>query len=48
MGVVANEDLATIRAEVDATGEGIVDSLLARKLITPADVTRAKAAQFGA
>jgi general secretion pathway protein E/type IV pilus assembly protein PilB len=48
MGVVANEDLAPIRAEVDATGEGIVDSLLARKLITPADVTRAKAAQFGA
>ena len=48
MGLVSNTDVASMRAEADSTGQGVVDLLLARSLIKPADVTRAKAAQFGA
>lgn len=48
MGVVPNEELTTARSEADSTGQGVVDILLTRKVIKPADVTRAKAAQFGA
>ena len=48
MGLVSNEDLGTVRAEADSTGQGVVDLLLSRKSISPMDVTRAKAAQFGA
>jgi type IV pilus assembly protein PilB len=48
MGVVPNEELDAARTEADASGQGVVDTLLARKTIKPADVTRAKAAQFGA
>ncbi len=48
MGLVSNTDVATMRTEADSTGQGVVDLLLARSLIKPADVTRAKAAQFGA
>jgi general secretion pathway protein E/type IV pilus assembly protein PilB len=48
MGLVSNTDVASIRPEADSTGQGVVDLLLARGLIKPADVTRAKAAQFGA
>jgi general secretion pathway protein E/type IV pilus assembly protein PilB len=48
MGLVSNTDVATMRPEADSTGQGVVDLLLARSLIKPADVTRAKAAQFGA
>jgi type IV pilus assembly protein PilB len=48
MGVVPNEELGTARSEADSTGQGVVDILLSKKIIKPADVTRAKAAQFGA
>ena len=48
MGVVSAEDLAAARTEADSTGQGVVDTLLTQKKIKPADVTRAKAAQFGA
>ncbi len=48
MGFVSNDDVANVRPEADSTGQGVVDLLLARNLIKPADVTRAKAAQFGA
>jgi type IV pilus assembly protein PilB len=48
MGVVTNEQLDPARTEADSTGEGVVDTLLAKNLIRPADVARAKAAQFGA
>ena len=34
--------------EAEASGVGVVDLLLANKVIRPADVTQAKAAQFGA
>ncbi|MBI4327895.1 MAG: Flp pilus assembly complex ATPase component TadA, partial [Chloroflexi bacterium] len=48
MGLVTNEQLAPIRSEADSTGEGVVDTLLSKKLIRSADVAQAKAAQFGA
>jgi hypothetical protein len=48
MGLVSNDQLEPVRAEADSTGQGVVDLLLTRKFIKPADVTRAKAAQFGA
>jgi type IV pilus assembly protein PilB len=48
MGLVTSEQLAPIRADADSTGGGVVDLLVTRKAITPADVTRAKAAHFGA
>ena len=36
------------KARVESEGTGIVDYLVANKIIRPADVTQAKAAQFGA
>jgi len=47
MGVVSAEQVAQLRPEAEASGDGIVNLLLARKIITPADVTNAKAAHFG-
>ena len=48
LGVVNAEQVAKIRAEAQSSNVGVVDLLLANKLIRPADVTQAKAAQFGA
>jgi len=48
MGLVPHGQVDSIRAEADSTGEGLVDTLLAKKVIKPADVTQAKAAHFGA
>lgn len=48
MAVVTNEQVEAARPEADASGEGVVDTLIAKKVIRPADVARAKAAQFGA
>ncbi len=48
MGYVTNEQLAPIREEADQTGEGVVDTLIARGILTPAVVAQAKAAHFGA
>ncbi len=48
MGLVTNEQLDPIRTEADSAGEGVVDTLLSKKLVRPADVAQAKAAQFGA
>ncbi len=47
MGFVSSEQLDQIRAEVDSMGEGLVDTLLSKKLIKAADVAQAKAAHFG-
>ena len=47
MGLVAEDQLAPIRQEADATGEGVVDTLVAKQIITSASVAQAKAAQFG-
>ena len=48
LGFVTAEQLAKTRSEAQASNVGVVDLLLANKLIRPADVTQAKAAQFGA
>jgi general secretion pathway protein E/type IV pilus assembly protein PilB len=48
LGLVTNAQLEAARAEAGSSGEGLVDTLLARKIIRPRDVTQAKAAAFGA
>ena len=48
LGFVSAEQVAQTRAEAQSSGVGVVDLMLANKLIRPADVTQAKAAQFGA
>ena len=48
LGLVNAEQAAKARAEAQASNVGVVDLLLANKIIRPADVTQAKAAQFGA
>jgi type IV pilus assembly protein PilB len=47
MGLVSEDQLGPIREEVDTTGEGVVDTLVTRGVITAANVSQAKAAQFG-
>jgi hypothetical protein len=48
MGYVTNEQLGSIRAEADATGEGVVDTLVAKNVLSPTLVAQAKATHFGA
>jgi len=48
MALVTSEQLDTARPEADAAGEGVVDTLVAKNLLRPADVARAKAAHSGA
>ena len=48
MGLVTNSQLEEIRAEAEAAGSGVVDLMLAKKIVTSADVTQARAVQFGA
>src|SRR5437773_2130056 len=47
MGLVTEEQLGPVRQEADSTGEGVVDTLVARKVISAAQVAQAKASQFG-
>lgn len=47
LGVVTKEQVDALRSETEGSGQGLVDLLLERKLISPADVTMAKAAHFG-
>ncbi|MEO6183662.1 MAG: ATPase, T2SS/T4P/T4SS family [Verrucomicrobiota bacterium] len=47
MGFVTNGQLAPLREEAANTGEGMVDLLLAQKIIRPIDVAQAKAGHFG-
>src|SRR5205814_3338059 len=47
MGLVTEEQLGPVRQEADSTGEGVVDTLVARKVVTPSQVAQAKASQFG-
>ncbi len=47
MGLVTNEQLAPVREQAASNGEGIVDLLLAQKIIRPQDVAQAKAGHFG-
>jgi general secretion pathway protein E/type IV pilus assembly protein PilB len=48
MGYVTNEQLAAARQEADSTGEGVVDSLVAKGILTAVVVAQAKATHFGA
>jgi general secretion pathway protein E/type IV pilus assembly protein PilB len=47
MGHVSAEQLGPLREEAEASSEGLVNLLLSRKIITPADVAQAKASQSG-
>jgi type IV pilus assembly protein PilB len=47
MGQVNSEQLAAVREEAEASGEGVVDTLLSKKIIRAVDVAQAKAAHFG-
>ena len=48
LGFVTVEQVAHARGEASSSGVGVVDLMLANKIIRPADVTQAKAAHFGA
>jgi len=48
LGFVSPDQVATLKQEAQAAGVGLVDLMLANKLVRPADVTQAKAAHFGA
>ncbi|HEY5297558.1 MAG TPA: ATPase, T2SS/T4P/T4SS family [Verrucomicrobiae bacterium] len=48
LGFTNADQVAKARSEAEAAGVGIVDLLVANHVIKPADVTQAKAAQFGA
>ena len=48
LGFVTAEQVTAHRAEAQAAGVGVVNLMVANKVIRPADVTQAKAAHFGA
>ena len=48
LGFVTADQVESLRTEAAAAGVGVVDLMLANKLVRPADVTQAKAAHFGA
>ena len=48
LGFTDAGQVAKAREEAQAAGVGVVDLLVANKIIRPGDVTQAKAAQFGA
>ncbi len=48
LGLVSADQVAKSRAEAQASNVGLIDLMLASKIIKPEDVMQAKAAQFGA
>jgi type IV pilus assembly protein PilB len=48
LGFVTPDQVAQARQEAQASGVGVVDLMVANKLVRPEDVTQAKAAHFGA
>jgi general secretion pathway protein E/type IV pilus assembly protein PilB len=48
LGFISAEQVETLRTEAHSAGVGVVDLMLANKLVRPEDVTQAKAAHFGA
>jgi general secretion pathway protein E/type IV pilus assembly protein PilB len=48
LGFVSADKVAEVRREAEAAGVGVVDLMVANKVVRPADVTQAKAAHFGA
>ena len=47
MGVVTDEELAIAQDECMSSGEGVIDTLIAKGVVLPIQVSQAKAAQFG-
>jgi general secretion pathway protein E/type IV pilus assembly protein PilB len=47
LGFVTAEQVKALRSEAAASGVGVVDLMVANKLIRPSDVVQAKAAHFG-
>ncbi len=47
MALLTEEQLEPVRAEAESTGEGVVDLLVSKKIITSANVAMAKATQMG-
>ena len=47
LGFLTNEQVDPLRAEAEASGRGVIDLLLERKLVNQTAVTAAKAAHFG-
>src|SRR5436190_12768364 len=47
MGVLTAEQVDPVRVEVDATGEGVLDTLVSRGVIGATEVAQAKASTFG-
>jgi type IV pilus assembly protein PilB len=48
LGFVSPDRVAELRTEAASAGVGVVDLMLANKVVRPEDVTQAKAAHFGA
>lgn len=48
LGFASPDQVAQARTEAEASGVGVVDFMVANKLVRPEDVTQAKAAHFGA
>jgi type IV pilus assembly protein PilB len=48
LGFVTPQQVSALRTEAQSAGVGVVDLMLANKIIRAADVTQAKAAHFGA
>jgi len=48
LGFVTPDKVGEMRSEAQSAGVGLVDLMLANKVIRPADITQAKAAHFGA
>jgi type IV pilus assembly protein PilB len=48
LGFVTDQQVVGLRSEARSAGVGVVDIMLANKVIRPADITQAKAAHFGA
>jgi type IV pilus assembly protein PilB len=47
LGFVTHKQVAALQAEAEASGQGVVDLLIERKVVSTNDVTTAKAAHFG-
>jgi len=48
LGFVSPDQVAALRTEAQSSGVGVVDLMVANKVVRPEDVTQAKAAHFGA
>ena len=48
LGFVTPDQVALAQQEAQSAGVGVVDYMVANKIVRPADVTQAKAAHFGA